>query len=53
VIILSAKGQEAEIEAGLEAGAQEYILKPFALDELVERVSEIVAEQKKSPNRAE
>jgi DNA-binding response OmpR family regulator len=53
VIILSAKGQEAEIEAGLEAGAQEYILKPFALDELVERVREIVAEQKESPNRAE
>lgn len=42
VIILSAKGQDYEIEAGLEAGAYEYILKPFALDELVHKVRVIV-----------
>ena len=42
VIILSAKGQESEIEAGLEAGAYEYILKPFVLEELVQKVKKIV-----------
>lgn len=42
VILLSAKGQESEIQAGLESGAYEYILKPFAPDELIRRVSEIV-----------
>jgi DNA-binding response OmpR family regulator len=44
VIMLSAKGQHAEIEAGLEAGAYEYILKPFVLDELVNKVRAAVGE---------
>lgn len=38
VIFLSAKGQEGEIAAGMEAGASDYILKPFAPEKLVERV---------------
>ena len=38
VIFVSARGQEAEIERGLELGAEEYILKPFAPDELYQRV---------------
>jgi len=38
VIFLSAKGQESEIQQGLSAGAEEYILKPFAPDELVNQV---------------
>jgi signal transduction histidine kinase len=29
VIFLSAKGQESEIQQGLEAGAEDYLLKPF------------------------
>jgi two-component system alkaline phosphatase synthesis response regulator PhoP len=43
VVFLSAKGQEAEIKLGLDAGAQEYVVKPFAPAELVERVKEILA----------
>ncbi len=43
VVFLSAKGQESEIKAGLEAGAEEYLLKPFAPDQLTERVREILA----------
>ncbi len=38
VVFLSAKGQESEIRTGLNAGAVEYILKPFSPDQLVERV---------------
>lgn len=42
VVFLSAKGQDAEIQVGLEAGAEEYLLKPFAPDQLVERVKAIL-----------
>lgn len=43
VVFLSAKGQENEIQTGLEAGAEEYLLKPFAPDQLNERVKAILA----------
>jgi len=42
VVFLSAKGQEAEVKEGLEAGAIDYILKPFAPDQLTARVQEIL-----------
>lgn len=43
VVFLSAKGQEAEIQTGLDAGAEEYLLKPFAPDQLTERVRAILS----------
>ncbi len=43
VVFLSAKGQESEIQSGLEAGAEEYLLKPFSPDELTNRVRTILA----------
>lgn len=43
VVFLSAKGQDTEIQTGLEVGAEEYLLKPFAPDQLVERVKAILA----------
>lgn len=42
VVFLSAKGQEAEVQAGMEAGAVEYILKPFSTDQLTEKVRTIL-----------
>ncbi len=42
IIFLSARGQEEEIQQGLEAGGTEYILKPFAPDELTRRVAELL-----------
>ena len=42
VVFLSAKGQDSEIQTGLDAGAEEYLLKPFAPDQLTERVKVIL-----------
>ena len=38
VLFLSAKGQESEIQSGLKAGASEYLLKPFAPDQLIKHI---------------
>jgi two-component system alkaline phosphatase synthesis response regulator PhoP len=38
VIFLSAKGQEAEVQTGLDLGATDYIVKPFSPDQLVNRI---------------
>lgn len=43
VVFLSAKGQESEIQAGLNAGAEEYLLKPFAPNQLTDRVRAILS----------
>jgi DNA-binding response OmpR family regulator len=43
VVFLSAKGQESEIQSGLEAGAEEYLLKPFSPADLTNRVRGILA----------
>jgi DNA-binding response OmpR family regulator len=45
VVFLSAKGQEAEVQTGLEVGAADYILKPFSPDQLTKRVGEILAQE--------
>ena len=41
VVFLSAKGQEAEVLTGYEMGAIDYILKPFAPDQLLESLDNI------------
>jgi two-component system, OmpR family, phosphate regulon response regulator PhoB len=43
VIILTARGQHADIEAGFAAGANDYIVKPFSPRELAARVSKLLA----------
>jgi DNA-binding response OmpR family regulator len=42
VVFLSAKGQESEVSAGLDAGAAEYLLKPFSPDQLSDKVNSIL-----------
>ena len=42
IVFLSAKGQKDEIKQGLASGALEYIVKPFAPDELVNQVKDIL-----------
>ena len=43
VILLTARVQESDISAGLEAGADHYLRKPFNAAELRERVAELLA----------
>src|SRR5215510_8184888 len=43
VVFLTARGQETEIQQGLDVGAEEYLLKPFAPDQLTARIKEILA----------
>ena len=43
VVFLSAKGQESERQLGLEAGAEDYLLKPFAPDQLTLHIKTILA----------
>ena len=43
VVFLSAKGQDSEIQTGMAVGAEDYLLKPFAPDQLTERVQTILA----------
>ena len=47
IIFLSAKGQESEIQTGLDAGASQYILKPFSPDVLVNTIREVLQKEGK------
>ena len=43
IIMLSAKAQETDVKAGLAAGADEYMTKPFDPLHLTERVAALIA----------
>ncbi|MCB1904300.1 MAG: response regulator [Gammaproteobacteria bacterium] len=42
IIMLTAKGREAEVEKGLSLGADAYIPKPFSTSDLVSRVNALL-----------
>ncbi len=42
VILLSAKGRPVDREAGLQAGADDYIAKPFSPRKLLEKIRELL-----------
>jgi two-component system phosphate regulon response regulator PhoB len=48
IILLTAKAQEADIERGFAAGANDYIVKPFSPRELVARVTAALARNPRS-----
>jgi len=43
IIMLTARAQESDIEQGLEAGADDYIVKPFSPRELASRVDAVLS----------
>jgi len=47
IILLSAKAQNAEVKAGLEAGADDYVTKPFDPLELIDRVNGVLAKARR------
>ena len=49
VILLSAKGQAAEIERGLQSGATRYLVKPFEPLALRTCVAEVLEEYRSQP----
>jgi len=42
VVMLSAKGRDAEVARGLETGADLYITKPFSTRELVAKIKQLL-----------
>ncbi len=48
VIVASAKNQESDIKAGRDAGANDYVVKPFSADDLIARSFNLL---KKTGNR--
>jgi DNA-binding response OmpR family regulator len=42
IILLSAKAQSGDLKAGLEAGADDYVTKPFEPLDLVDRVRALI-----------
>ncbi len=43
VILLTSRAQEADVQRGFAAGADDYIVKPFSPRELVSRVQAVLA----------
>jgi DNA-binding response OmpR family regulator len=52
VIMLTAKGAEEDIVNGFQAGADDYIAKPFSLRELMVRIEAVLRRSGKGPSQA-
>lgn len=51
IIMLTARGQEADKIRGLNAGADDYVTKPFSVGELVARIRAAVRRVRRSPGQ--
>jgi two-component system alkaline phosphatase synthesis response regulator PhoP len=49
VLMLTAKGQDADVVTGLSGGADDYIIKPFAPRELIARINVALIKAGKQP----
>ncbi len=53
IIMLTAKGTEKDIVDGLEKGADDYVVKPFRVSELLARVKAVLRRRSGKPDAAE
>ena len=50
IVMLTAKGREADQRVGMDLGADAYITKPFAIAEVISCVKEVLARKGAGPN---
>jgi DNA-binding response OmpR family regulator len=53
IIMLTARGEEADRVVGLELGADDYVVKPFSAREVVARIRAVLRRTESSPGRQE
>jgi DNA-binding response OmpR family regulator len=53
ILILTARDQESDVVVGLDAGADDYLVKPFRLSELLARVRAHLRRSEHAPERRE
>jgi DNA-binding response OmpR family regulator len=49
IIMLTARGTEADRIVGLELGADDYVVKPFAIDEVIARIRAVLRRSQRTP----
>jgi DNA-binding response OmpR family regulator len=49
IIMLTARGTEADRIVGLELGADDYVVKPFAIDEVIARIRAVLRRAQRTP----
>jgi len=49
IVMLTARGEEADIVSGLELGADDYVTKPFSLHVMMSRVKAVLRRSKRVP----
>jgi DNA-binding response OmpR family regulator len=52
IVMLSAKGRDAEVEKGLSIGADIYVTKPFSTRDLMSRIKALLEEEPSRPSAA-
>ena len=52
IVMLTARGQDADQRHGLDIGADAYVTKPFAISDVVDCVSRLLAAPRRAPVHA-